>query len=150
MDLNQECRSHGFTVRCVTNSAHRPIFIGGERRIRTFGPSQVACFQDRCNKPSSATSPYWLGWMGSNHRNDGVKVRCLTTWLHPNVADVLVRTTASVALTTPTCRIVLKITINFLAPRDGLEPTTYGLTVRRSTYWTNEANKMVTPQRIEL
>ena len=25
-----------------------------------------------------------------------------------------------------------------LAPRAGLEPATYGLTVRRSTYWTNE------------
>lgn len=25
LDSNQECRSHGFTVRCVTNSAHRPI-----------------------------------------------------------------------------------------------------------------------------
>ena len=24
------------------------------------------------------------------------------------------------------------------APRTGLEPVTYGLTVRRSTYWTNE------------
>ena len=27
----------------------------------------------------------WLGWMDSNHRNDGVKVRCLTTWLQPNI-----------------------------------------------------------------
>ena len=26
LDSNQECRSHGFTVRCVTNSAHRPKF----------------------------------------------------------------------------------------------------------------------------
>ena len=26
---------------------------------------------------------YWLGWLDSNQRNDGVKVRCLTPWLHP-------------------------------------------------------------------
>ena len=26
----------------------------------------------------------WLGWLGSNQRNDRVKVCCLTTWLHPN------------------------------------------------------------------
>ena len=26
----------------------------------------------------------WLGWLDSNQRNDGVKVRCLTAWLHPN------------------------------------------------------------------
>ena len=28
--------------------------------------------------------PSALGWRDSNPRNDGVKVRCLTTWLHPN------------------------------------------------------------------
>lgn len=28
-------------------------------------------------------SGWWLGWMDSNHRNDGVKVRCLTAWLQP-------------------------------------------------------------------
>ena len=26
---------------------------------------------------------YWLGGLDSNQRNDGVKVRCLTPWLHP-------------------------------------------------------------------
>ena len=26
----------------------------------------------------------WLGWKDSNLRNDGVRVRCLTTWRHPN------------------------------------------------------------------
>ena len=32
---------------------------------------------------------FWLGWMGSNHRNARVKVWCLTAWLHPNIALVL-------------------------------------------------------------
>ena len=26
----------------------------------------------------------WLGWLDSNQRDDGVKVRCLTSWLQPN------------------------------------------------------------------
>ena len=29
---------------------------------------------------------FWLGWMGSNHRNARVKVWCLTAWLHPNMS----------------------------------------------------------------
>ena len=27
----------------------------------------------------------WLGWLGSNQRNDGIKIRCLTAWRHPNI-----------------------------------------------------------------
>ena len=27
----------------------------------------------------------WLGWKDLNPRNNGVRVRCLTTWRHPNV-----------------------------------------------------------------
>ncbi len=30
-----------------------------------------------------ANESYWLGWLDSNQRDDGVKVRCLTAWLHP-------------------------------------------------------------------
>ena len=30
----------------------------------------------------------WLGWKDSNLRNDGVRVRCLTTWRHPNVCSI--------------------------------------------------------------
>ncbi len=26
----------------------------------------------------------WLGWKDLNPRNDGVRVRCLTPWRHPN------------------------------------------------------------------
>ena len=29
---------------------------------------------------------YWLGWMDSNHRAAGIKILCLTTWRHPNMA----------------------------------------------------------------
>ena len=29
---------------------------------------------------------FWLGWRDSNLRNDGVKVRCLTTWRQPKTA----------------------------------------------------------------
>ena len=25
----------------------------------------------------------WLGWLDSDQRDDGVKVRCLTAWLQP-------------------------------------------------------------------
>ena len=28
---------------------------------------------------------FWLGWRDSNPRDDGVKVRCLTAWLQPNI-----------------------------------------------------------------
>ncbi len=28
---------------------------------------------------------WWLGWLDSDQRDDGVKVRCLTTWRQPNI-----------------------------------------------------------------
>ena len=28
---------------------------------------------------------FWLGWKDLNPRNDGVRVHCLTAWLHPSV-----------------------------------------------------------------
>ena len=40
------------------------------------------------NLPSRAKPPragFWLGWQDLNLRNDGVKVRCLTPWLQPNI-----------------------------------------------------------------
>ena len=39
--------------------AHAPKF-GGSGEIRTHGPFRVVCFQDRCNKPGSATLPVIL------------------------------------------------------------------------------------------
>ena len=39
---------------------------------------------------------FWLGWMDSNHRNDGVKVRCLTAWRQPIVRDMKRRLSPSV------------------------------------------------------
>ena len=35
-----------------------PRITGGSGEIRTHGPFLVVCFQDRCNKPDSATLPY--------------------------------------------------------------------------------------------
>ena len=29
----------------------------------------------------------WLGWKDLNPRNNGVRVRCLTTWRHPNISS---------------------------------------------------------------
>ena len=29
---------------------------------------------------------FWLEWVDLNHRNAGVKVPCLTAWLHPKIA----------------------------------------------------------------
>ena len=28
---------------------------------------------------------FWLGWKDLNPRNDGVRVHCLTAWLHPSI-----------------------------------------------------------------
>ncbi len=32
---------------------------------------------------------FWLGWRDSDPRDDGVKVRCLTAWLQPNIYFVI-------------------------------------------------------------
>ena len=32
---------------------------------------------------------YWLGWKDLNPRNDGVRVHCLTAWLHPSLFSVV-------------------------------------------------------------
>ncbi len=34
---------------------------------------------------NKCTDQVWLGWKDLNPRNNGVRVRCLTTWRHPNV-----------------------------------------------------------------
>ena len=31
----------------------------------------------------------WLGWKDLNPRNDGVRVHCLTAWLHPSLFSVV-------------------------------------------------------------
>ena len=35
------------------------LLFGGSGEIRTHGTFRFVCFQDRCNKPDSATLPYW-------------------------------------------------------------------------------------------
>lgn len=45
----------------------------------------VRCLKNkktRCN----ASGFHWLGWKDLNPRNNGVRVRCLTTWRHPNIS----------------------------------------------------------------
>ncbi len=37
---------------------HRANYYGGSAGIRTLGTSRFVGFQDRCNKPDSATLPY--------------------------------------------------------------------------------------------
>ena len=32
---------------------------------------------------------YWLGWKDLNPRNDGVRVHCLTAWLHPSLFSIV-------------------------------------------------------------
>lgn len=49
--------------------------------LRVMRKFCCAC-RELCNRSGSRR---WLGWQDSDLRNDGVKVRCLTTWLHPNI-----------------------------------------------------------------
>ena len=46
-----------------------------------------------CKKNKKAVSLskllYWLGWKDLNPRNDGVRVHCLTAWLHPSLFSVV-------------------------------------------------------------
>ena len=58
------------------------ISSGGRGRSCTYGVSNVTDLQSAA-LATRLTHPY--GWDGGirNH-DDGVKVRCLTTWLHPN------------------------------------------------------------------
>lgn len=36
-------------------------------------------------KTCNLTAQIWLGWKDLNPRNDGVRVHCLTAWLHPSL-----------------------------------------------------------------
>ena len=47
----------GLAIRCIT-TLPTLLNIGGNGEIRTHGPFLVVCFQDRCNKPDSATFPW--------------------------------------------------------------------------------------------
>ena len=47
---------YGLAIRCITILP--ALVIGGNGEIRTHGPLPVVGFQDRCNKPGSATFPY--------------------------------------------------------------------------------------------
>ena len=64
-------------ANCSFNHSGNSPNFGGSGEIRTHGPFLVVCFQDRCNKPGSATLPiigrgYWI-----RTNDDGFKDRCL-------------------------------------------------------------------------
>ena len=61
----------------------------------------------------------WLGWLDSNQRDDGVKVRCLTAWLHPSKISESVY------------RNVYRTKIKILGWIVGFEPTLSGATNQR-------------------
>ena len=65
-------------------------------------------------------APTWLGWLDSNQRNAGVKVPCLTTWLHPNMGGE-----PRAGADAP----ALSLSMGWVM---GLEPTTPGTTIRCS------------------
>ena len=91
----------------------------------------------------------WLGWRDLNPRNVGVRVRCLTAWLHPNGgqlwqgqqdSNLRITESKSVALPlgdAPTRATILRsnqlsYTHRILASLKGFEPPTHGLEGRCS------------------
>ena len=101
----------GLANRWFNHSPNSPYFFGGSGEIRTHGSFRIVCFQDRCNKPDSATLPInhiethqahkpqrshrcsnlfgtdvlLYGRDNWNRTNtNGVKVRCATTTQCPN------------------------------------------------------------------
>ena len=48
LDLNQKCRSHDFTDRCDTNSAHRRVLVGRVRFELTMFTARVRVLQTPC------------------------------------------------------------------------------------------------------
>ena len=51
-------------------------------RTRTF----ISAYKQKKKSLSLATFTIWLGWLDSNQRNGGIRIRCLTTWRHPKKA----------------------------------------------------------------
>ena len=43
------------------------LLNGGSGEIRTHGPFRIVCFQDRCNKPGSATLPNCYKFLKNMH-----------------------------------------------------------------------------------
>ena len=42
-------------------------------------------FYKKIRASDTKLAPTWLGWLDSDQRDDGVKVRCLTAWRRPNL-----------------------------------------------------------------
>ncbi len=54
------------------------FFAAGEKKHRI--PAE-----HKKTAPTIAGAVDWLGWKDLNPRNDGVRVHCLTAWLHPSI-----------------------------------------------------------------
>ena len=53
-------------------------------------------FYKKIRASDTKLAPTWLVWLDSDQRDDGVKVRCLTTWRQPNISpDIEKRRNAS-------------------------------------------------------
>lgn len=50
-----------------------------------FSGLNKLCRQNYKKRTAFYTVLNWLGWKDLNPRNGGVRVRCLTTWRHPNI-----------------------------------------------------------------
>ena len=74
-----EVTPQDFKSCASTNSATRAQVSGDPLAIRTPDP----LIKSQVLYQLSQWIIYWLGWLGSNQRDDRVKVCCLTTWLHP-------------------------------------------------------------------
>ena len=57
------------------------LFVKEERQRRECAP----IFIIKIGASDTKLAPTWLGWLDSDQRDDGVKVRCLTTWRQPNI-----------------------------------------------------------------
>ena len=67
----------------------------------------------------------WLGWRDLNPRNVGVRVRCLTAWLHPNGGQLWQGQQDSNLRITESKSVALAAWLhpNIWSPRSGFEPS---------------------------
>ena len=89
----------------------------------------------------------WLGYLDSNQGNDGVKVRCLTAWRHPNIylsgAERETWTLTSGTLdpkSSASANSAIPALIKKMVRHTRFELVTTRLKVVCSTNWANDAN----------
>ncbi len=63
-----------------------PLSVAAKSEACSFsGGSKSPVFQRTKKTTCKGDLFCWLGWRDSDPRDDGVKVRCLTAWLQPNM-----------------------------------------------------------------